>query len=455
MIPGEMCEKPSVSALWPEGSLSGHGSCTILFSTPMDRGSVERAVSLFLTGRCGETGALSLPERRAIRFSWLSDSRLRLDFPEPMTAGSCELVITEEAESRGGTDLSPAFVHRFPGPPEDWDCPLLMLTDTIPPPGSTLVSGAIIFDFLFSRPVPESSIISHLEYHPRIPLAFLSLEDGRRWRLSSAASMPRGSSLHLLLNEGMEPVSGYPLSGEREITFIIDDPELPVPETAVHLNRGSVTALLPPPACNTGFDRTSLLRFDFPGPLSGEEQLSFERLSYSIPDSLPAFTWQDDGESCLIAFDGPLEWKGYYSFHTPPGDTPLLLLADGEAGRPLSWERLQINGMSINQGDPFPLSGASQEELRLCFSHSAEASLDLYALLDAVSFSISGGGGYLVLYSSLIEEPAPGTTELVFLAEFLSDGDEGILAVSTGGWLKDSLGNPVSGLRRIELSLGP
>ncbi len=111
--------------------------------------------------------------------------------------------------------------------------------------------------------------------------------------------------------------------------------------------------------------------------------------------------------------------------------------------------------MSINQGDPFPLSGASQEELRLCFSHSAEASLDLYALLDAVSFSISGGGGYLVLYSSLIEEPAPGTTELVFLAEFLSDGDEGILAVSTGGWLKDSLGNPVSGLRRIELSLGP
>jgi hypothetical protein len=133
----------------------------------------------------------------------------------------------------------------------------------------------------------------------------------------------------------------------------------------------------------------------------------------------------------------------------------VLLFADGEAGRPVTWEWLRINGTGIDQGDPFPVSGAPLEELRLCFSHSAEASLDLYALLDAVSFSISGGGGFLVQDSCLTEEPAPGITELIFLADYLPDGSEGILAVSTGGWLKDSLGNPVTGLRRIEISLGP
>ncbi len=455
MIPGEMCEKTTVSAVWPEGGMSGHDSCTLLFSTPMDRASVERAASLFLIEGCGEAGALSLPERRDMKFSWLSDSRLRLDFPKPMTAGVCELIITEEAESRGGTDLSPAFVHRFPGPQQDGESPVFMLRDTIPPPGSALVPGSISLDILFSLLVPECSIISHLDHYPRIPLAFESYDDGLRWRITTAAVMPRGSTLQLRLNEGMEPVSGYPLTGDAEISFTFDEPDLPVPEAIVHLNSGTATALLPPPACNTGFDRSSVFSFDFPRPLSGEEQDTFERLCYSIPDSVPDFTWQDDGNSCRIAFEGPIGWNGYYTFHSPPGNGWLLLLADGEAGRPVSWEWLRINGTVIDQGDPFPVSGASQEELRLCFSHSAEASLDLYALLDAVSFSISGGGGYLILNSFLIEEPAPGMTELLFLADYLPDGNEGILAVSTGAWLKDSLGNPVTGLRRIEISLGP
>jgi hypothetical protein len=455
LIPGEICEKTAVSAVLPDGTLSGQGSCTIQFSTPMNRASVERSASLFLIERSGETGAQSLPERRALRFRWLSDSRLRLDFPEPMPAGACELIITEEAESRGGTDLSPAFIHRFPGPPQDGENPVLIVMDTIPPPGSALVSGSISVDILFSRPVAERSIISHLEHYPRIPLTFESLEDDRRWRIASAAALPRGSTLQIRLNEGMEPVSGFPLSGDRDISFTIDDPELPVPDGMVHLNRENSTALLPPPACNSGFDRSSVLRFDFPRSLGGEEQSSFEGLCFSVPDIRPGFTWEDDGNSCSITFDGPVGWKGYYTFHSPPGNGWVLLFADGEAGRPVTWEWLRINGTGIDQGDPFPVSGAPLEELRLCFSHSAEASLDLYALLDAVSFSISGGGGFLVQDSCLTEEPAPGITELIFLADYLPDGSEGILAVSTGGWLKDSLGNPVTGLRRIEISLGP
>lgn len=263
----------------------------------------------------------------------------------------------------------------------------------------------------------------------------------------------------LAISAGAESASGTDLSPPFRRLFEdggeTAEQGLPSPLLVELLSEGTATAAAPSPACGRGFDRSSLLRVAFPRSLTEEERELFGTLLYTEPDLFPVCSWNTEGGLCTVSFPGEVPWNGYCRILLPPGPVCFIFRADGENSRPPVWESLEINGAVVHQGDPFPAAETPVQEIRCIFTHSANGSLPHQDLLEAVSFSVSGGESRFLFESALSGSPEPGVTSLLYRARLIPGSGEGILTAAVGGWLEDTLGNRISGSGTMELCLAP
>ncbi|HOA22743.1 MAG: Ig-like domain-containing protein [Aggregatilineales bacterium] len=326
---------------YPGEELPLDGSIDVYFDQPMNRASVE--------------SALSIEPVLDVNVMWVDDSTLRIVPAEGelSRAERYRLLISEEAEAANGLALeAPAEI-------EVQTVGFLQVGEVVPAPGATGVSAGSVITVFFNRPVVPLGIPGDGEDLPH-PLTISPEVEGEgewvntsiyQWR--PAEPLEGNQTYTVTVNAGLEDQTG----GVLEEPFTWEFTTLPPDVIAVQ-----------PAEPMTPLDAPVVVEFNQPVDRNAAQQ-AFSLVDGSGQPVPGSFTWNEDGTEMTFQPSGLLalgtDYRATVSAEALPGFT-----------RDAEWSFQTVPALAVVNTDPRPGESNANSFMGLTIYFSAPVDED-------------------------------------------------------------------------------